>query len=324
MTAVNITDIDKWVEIKFGNNAANPLSYAKKLYLNGELVTDAKLTTATTISSSAFLGCTSLTSVTIPNSVTSIGESAFYDCTKLSNVKIGNAVESIGGYAFYGCSDLESIVLPDVLKEIGYYAFANTCLTSIAIPNSVTSIGYGVFGNCKVLSSVKIGKSVERIGDYAFYGCLCIDSIDIPHGVIAIGHYAFYECQSLKKVKIPSSVLEIGSSAFYKCPNLEDVYVCWNKPITIGSTVFDKTNGYILSTLWVPIGRINFYKVADHWGKFVEIKEWDASTGIEEIKSQSTVNGQQSMDLYNLQGLKIGGQPYRGIVIKNGKKYLMK
>ena len=52
--------------------------------------------TVTTIGASAFIDCTSLTNVTIPNSVTSIGEYAFYDCTSLTSVTIPNSVTSIG------------------------------------------------------------------------------------------------------------------------------------------------------------------------------------------------------------------------------------
>ena len=50
----------------------------------------------TTITSEAFYDCTSLTSVTIPDSVTSIGASAFYDCDSLTSVTIPDSVTSIG------------------------------------------------------------------------------------------------------------------------------------------------------------------------------------------------------------------------------------
>ncbi|MBQ4143359.1 MAG: leucine-rich repeat domain-containing protein, partial [Thermoguttaceae bacterium] len=49
-------------------------------------------------------GCTSLTSVTIPNSVTSIGNYAFFLCKSLTSVTIPESVTSIGNSAFIGCS----------------------------------------------------------------------------------------------------------------------------------------------------------------------------------------------------------------------------
>ena len=100
----------------------------------------------TSIGDSAFLGCSSLTSVEIPNSVTKIGVDAFEDCTGLTSVTIPNSVTSIGERAFDGCSGL----------------------TSVTIPNSVTKIGWRAFYGCKGLTSVTIPNSVTWIGDWAF------------------------------------------------------------------------------------------------------------------------------------------------------------
>ena len=100
----------------------------------------------TSIGDGAFLGCLSLTSITIPNSVTSIGESAFFSCSGLKSITIPNSVTSIGYYAFCDCDGL----------------------TSITIPNSVTSIGYKAFSGCDALKSIRIPKSVTYIGEDAF------------------------------------------------------------------------------------------------------------------------------------------------------------
>ena len=109
----------------------------------------------TTIGSSAFSDCDSLTSVTIPNSVTTIGSSAFAGCFSLTSVTIGNSVTTIGHGAFYGCSSLTSVTIGNSVTEIGYYAFSGcSSLTSVTIPNSVTIIGYYAFSGCKNVKQI--------------------------------------------------------------------------------------------------------------------------------------------------------------------------
>ena len=99
----------------------------------------------TTIGSSAFAGCSSLTSVTIPNSVTTIGHGAFYGCSSLTSVTIGNSVTEIGYYAFSGCSSLTSVTIPNSVTTIGYYAFSGCKnvkqITSEAVTPPICSAG---------------------------------------------------------------------------------------------------------------------------------------------------------------------------------------
>ena len=81
---------------------------------------------ATDIGSSAFMGCTSLTEITIPNSVTAIGRSAFLGCSSLERVVIGLSVTSIGDQSFQSCSSLEEIsALPTTAPSITQNTFSN-------------------------------------------------------------------------------------------------------------------------------------------------------------------------------------------------------
>ena len=121
----------------------------------GEHTVKYTLTDPTSIGYGAFDNCSSLTSVTIPNSVTSIYEEAFYNCSGLTSCTIGSGVTSIGMFAFSYCSGL----------------------TSIDIPDSVTNIGDSAFMHCSGLTSCTIGSGVTSIGVYAFLDCSGLESI---------------------------------------------------------------------------------------------------------------------------------------------------
>ena len=75
------------------------------------------------IGDSAFRSCSSLTSITLPNSVISIGDDAFYACCSLTSITIPDSVIGIGNYAFIYCSSLTSITIPDSVISIGDDAF---------------------------------------------------------------------------------------------------------------------------------------------------------------------------------------------------------
>ncbi len=75
------------------------------------------------ISSEAFRGNVSLTSITMPNSLRVIEGYAFFGCTALPTIQVPNGVTTIDNYAFYNCSSLTSADLPATLTSLGYYTF---------------------------------------------------------------------------------------------------------------------------------------------------------------------------------------------------------
>ena len=149
LTKVNISDLTAWCNISFNNYAANPLSYAQHLLLNGVEIINLEIPNGVTSIREWAFNSGNFTSVTIPNTVTSIGSGAFSNCSSLTSIIISNSVTYIGWEAFSDCSSL----------------------TSIIIPNSVTYIGWRAFSGCNNLTSVIIGNSVTSIGSDAFSGC---------------------------------------------------------------------------------------------------------------------------------------------------------
>ena len=203
----------------------------------------------TGIGANAFLGCSGLTGVTIPDSVTDIKFSAFSDCSGLTSVSIGNGVTSIGDEGFRNCYGLMNVVIPDSVTSIGNAAFyccsgltgvtigsgvvsigtstfyGCSGLMSVRIPDSVTSIGNEAFAVCVGLKYVKIPGSVGIVGEKAFSDCIGLTGVDIETGVTSIGASAFSGCNGLNAVVIPDSVRSIGASTFVGCSGLTSLII---------------------------------------------------------------------------------------------------
>ena len=211
--------------------------------------------TLTSIGEGAFLECSSLTSITIPNSVTSIDLSAFAVCSALTSITIPNSVTSIGTSAFQACSTLASVIFAptSTLESIGNIAFFQcSVLTSITIPNSVTSIDISAFKLCSALASVTLPTNAlfTTISDETFNGCILLTTIIIPNSVTSIGEYAFNGCSGLTTITIPNSVTSIGNNAFQ------------NSGLT--TVTISNETAYLLNAGWTSPGSVyapDFYGV---------------------------------------------------------------
>ena len=191
---------------------------------------------------SKFIGCRSLTSLVIPDSVTNIGDYAFWNCRSLTDIVIPDSVTSIGDNAFEYCFSLSNLIIPDSVTRIGDGAFVGcNSLSSVVISDSVTSIGFGAFENCSSLTDIVIPNSVTSIGDKAFWGCSSLTDIVIPDSVTSIGGWAFKDCGSLSTIVIPSSVTNIGDYAFSGCHSLTDIVIP-DSVTSIGEWTFHNCN----------------------------------------------------------------------------------
>lgn len=120
----------------------------------------------TTISQSAFQGCTSLGMIQFPEQVTRIGGMAsaagtFYNCTSLSEVILPPNLSLLQGRAFAGCSSLKSVQLPESITNL-YQAFWGSYIEEITIPESITTIANATFWDCKKLKKINLTNATTK------------------------------------------------------------------------------------------------------------------------------------------------------------------
>ena len=203
-------DIGGWVNIYFEEVNANPLYKGAKLYTekDGEedvLAENIVIDTLNEIKANAFIGCTSLTSVTITDDVTNIGDDAFNGCTSLTSIKIGNSVTGIGKFAFSGCTSLESVT----------------------IGNNVTSMETSAFLGCKKLTEVKYDGNIAGWCNITFgsetANPLYTDFANPTYKVVKLKTKVGEEYEEITEIVIPKTVTEIKAYAFVTYTSLTKV-----------------------------------------------------------------------------------------------------
>lgn len=110
----------------------------------------------TTIERGAFMG-SGISKITFEegSNLSLIEHEAFVDCTNLYSIILPNGLTTIDGKTFVGCTSLTSVVLPNSLTTIDGSAFAGCIsLTTITIPASVTSVGETIFEECTNLTKI--------------------------------------------------------------------------------------------------------------------------------------------------------------------------
>ncbi len=136
----------------------------------------------------ALSGCTSLTSVILPNSATAIQYNAFSLCTRLTSVTIGSTVSIIGPNAFSGCVALTSMTIPNKVTILSAGTFSGcTSLSKITLPSGLTTIQSGAFAGCKALKEIHCkSKTPPEFADNAFiYVNKSTCKLFVPNGSIA-------------------------------------------------------------------------------------------------------------------------------------------
>lgn len=193
----------------------------------------------TELGAQAFSYCNVLTSITLPNSITTIPEQFLRSSKSLESITIPNSVTSIEDSAFFECSKLKTITLSNTLEDIGVYTFSETNIESIDLPNTLTTLGRFAFTSCTNLKSIVIPNSVTDMGNNTFQYCSSLANITIPNAIVRTGANTF-EGTAIKNITLPNSLTRIDNYAFKGCTELENVIIPPTSALSsIGVAVFE-------------------------------------------------------------------------------------
>ena len=260
-----------------------------------------------------FSGCEALTSLDLSKfntqKVTNMSD-MFHDCSALKSLNLSNFntknVTSMWDM-FYNCQALTSLDVSNfnTKKVTNMNSMFEGCkaLTSLDVSNFNTkNVTYmsAMFRDCKTLTSLDVSNfNTRNVTDmnYMFSGCKALTSLDLSKfntRKVTNMSYMFFDCTSLTTIFCNSNWndgYKDGFDMFNNCTQLKGTNTSFDASKT-GIKMANPTTGYFTSK----------------------------ATGIDHVK---TVNQAGDGKAYDLSGRRVN-ESYKGIVIKNGKKYIQK
>ncbi len=237
---------------------------ANAAFSDAKALTNINLPNDVTFSDSGvsyFARCTSLTSITLPESMSAIPMYMFQGCTALQSVTTTGTIESIGNGAFSGCTALTEVPSLSSVTTIGSYAFNEcTALTGPVDLSKVTSLGSYAFYQCKSLEGTldlsgltvipsrafsyvtakvtALNPGLTKIGDWGFVWT-DLTQVDLPDTLESIGDYGCFGAQLKDPLCIPDSVTSLGKGAF-DSTDVEE-FIVGSGIKSVGSQAFPET-----------------------------------------------------------------------------------
>jgi len=212
------------------------------------------------IANTAFNGCTSLHSVSLPSNLKRIEFLAFQNIRDLQEIVIPESVTYISSDAFEGCENLTEITInsPTLAsknykgigqseKNIGGF-FPNVKTLTFgpnvsrignnAVNTEVTGDGYPTKVVFQYDGGVEIGDSafyysdeivsvegkIKDPGKCSFFYCTGLQRISFDNATTSIGEKAFFACNDMTSLTLGPNISAYGHQALYDMTSLQTVY----------------------------------------------------------------------------------------------------
>lgn len=224
---------------------------------NNELLTSLKLPPITAISARAFVGCTALTEVDLPNTLTSVGNDAFA-----------------------GCSSLRTLYIRSDIKNTYLGAFYGAAIHNLHITDKASVITESMFSKISTLETVSIGENVEVIGREAFEDCINLKTVSFEKysKFTTFANKVFNNCGNLEVLDMRycqefTSLSTGGGAAIFgshtNSPVL-NIYLGARVPPVLIYTyanpyIYHNASNYFSYNLFVPADCIDAYKASKLW-----------------------------------------------------------
>lgn len=199
------------------------------------------------IGESAFFR-TTMTGITIPDTVTKIGDWAFASNQSLGSITLPSGLTTIGTNAFDNCGAMNQLTIPESVTSIGSGAFSQTNIRDINIPSGITSLHttfiwcpsltgitftqrqylhpyidlYGTFRHCDALVSYTTPADIEIGGDGTFADCNSLTSLTITNAP-QIENGVVSGCSALTSLVLPEETQTVKGYIIKGCSNLTSV-----------------------------------------------------------------------------------------------------
>ena len=189
--------------INFNDSIANPLYYAKHLYLNGEEVTKLKLDND--VSAYAFVNCIGLTAVDVKG----VETSAFYGCPNITSVKVN--YETVDNWFADSKTKVQTLTLGDEVTTINANSFEGfSALKKVYLGNKLTSVGAKAFANCSKIEDVYcFAERYPTVERNAFENSY-IDYVTLHVPAASINNYKAHETWGRFKAVVPITDEELA------------------------------------------------------------------------------------------------------------------
>lgn len=188
------------------------------------------------IGPSAFRECSALQQVIFgtPSTLQTIGSMAFMHCTNLASIDIPETLTNLIPESFGYCSSLTTVnVETSSYKSVDGVVY-NRALTSLIL--------------CPPgLETITLISTTKTLGSNSFYGCSKLSSVFMNDGIERLESWAFTDCNALATIVLPSGITYIAPDALSGCPNLKRVFYCNTNDVSeCGTLSFSaKTEVYV-------------------------------------------------------------------------------